>query len=442
MRNWLRDESGAALIVFTIFLVILIPLVGGVIDYSVALLLRERLRKATDAAVLAVALKASAAQHTWQTPKDIALAWARANLPPNTRFKIDRLSISNGRVDLTLAATSPNRFLGVVGISSFPVKVRAVAAARSRVEVALVLDNSRSMEFGGKMLALQNAAFRLIDILVDATPSHPPRAQIAVVPFSSAVNVGTNNRHANWLSFPDTEADATEADAWQGCVFARENGDDTTDASAPPWRPYLPPPPPKCAREEYGCPRPIVPLTANKTDLRFAVIGMQPIRGTTVIPQGLVWGWRALSPYTPFNEGASYSNNLIRKYIVVMTDGENILGSATEYDQVKYCSAYGAPGETNLEDNPRGKLNAITLDVCRNIRRVHESYGSDNDIAIIAITFGDSVAEYARDLMRECATSGPTCPLDSCYFHAPSNEALIGAFTRFANAIKKVALVR
>ncbi len=31
-------------------------------------------------------------------------------------------------------------------------------------------------------------------------------------------------------------------------------------------------------------------------------------RGSTVLPEGLMWGWRVMSPNQPFPEGAAYTD--------------------------------------------------------------------------------------------------------------------------------------
>ena len=63
----------------------------------------------------------------------------------------------------------------------------------------------------------------------------------------------------------------------------------------------------------YGCPRPILPLTDNRTDVESAIDAMvaYPAMGT-YIPTGLAWGWRVLSPGAPFTEGVGPSDEHLR----------------------------------------------------------------------------------------------------------------------------------
>ena len=59
----------------------------------------------------------------------------------------------------------------------------------------------------------------------------------------------------------------------------------------------------------WGCPRPIVPLTGDKTTIETAIDSMLAYYSTgTFIPTGLVWGWHVLSPTEPFTEGVEPSD--------------------------------------------------------------------------------------------------------------------------------------
>jgi len=54
----------------------------------------------------------------------------------------------------------------------------------------------------------------------------------------------------------------------------------------------------------YNCPAdPIQPLTNTQGQVISSIENLQP-KGNTVIPAGLLWGWRVLSPGEPFTEGS------------------------------------------------------------------------------------------------------------------------------------------
>ena len=46
-------------------------------------------------------------------------------------------------------------------------------------------------------------------------------------------------------------------------------------------------------------------------------------KGGTNIMEGVMWGWRVLSPEPPFTEGKAYDDPENDKFLIVMTDGEN-----------------------------------------------------------------------------------------------------------------------
>jgi Flp pilus assembly protein TadG len=72
-----------------------------------------------------------------------------------------------------------------------------------------------------------------------------------------------------------------------------------------------------------GCPTPIVPLTSNENVVQTNIAAMRHWSGGgTNQAEGLAWGWRVLSPTPPFTEGAPYGDD-VRKVIVLMSDGEN-----------------------------------------------------------------------------------------------------------------------
>ena len=77
----------------------------------------------------------------------------------------------------------------------------------------------------------------------------------------------------------------------------------------------------------------MVPLTYDRSKVETGINAMTA-RGPTVIPEGLAWGWRVLSPTEPFTkveagptQAAStispYNDARWQKIMVLMTDGEN-----------------------------------------------------------------------------------------------------------------------
>ena len=76
-----------------------------------------------------------------------------------------------------------------------------VQCGSDTIEIALVLDNSGSMGYNGKIGTLRSAAADLVNTLHTTLgqTSRPEPLKFSLVPFSSMVNVGSNNKNENWM---------------------------------------------------------------------------------------------------------------------------------------------------------------------------------------------------------------------------------------------------
>jgi len=422
---------------------VIIPIIGGAVDYAVALSWRQRLVNVADAAALAVAVERPEKQgeatrrvhdylaahiESWQFRQTITVS-----VPP---------SGDDDSVVVILQARSKNTFLPIIGLPYFPITVRAVASSNQRfAEIALVLDNTGSMgrrvsdtDTTRKIDALRAAARDLTNILIQPTGRSIPPVRVGLVPFANAVNIGEHNESALWFA-----SEKIGNNQWNGCVLARDNPDDVRDTRTPAWLPYLPIHPhnhfAECRKPSgsyCGCPRQhILPLTGSKADVIDAINGMRA-NGHTVIPQGIIWGWRLLSPNQPFNTANSYADARNFKYLIVMTDGENYVGRG------RVASAYGVPDSSRLvvgSNTAETTLNQKTLAICRNARAVANR--GENRITVITITFGPETTrrKILRDLMTDCASPPEHCPLAQCTYHAPTSSELQTAFAEIAHGI-------
>jgi hypothetical protein len=72
-----------------------------------------------------------------------------------------------------------------------------------------------------------------------------------------------------------------------------------------------------------SCATPILPLTNNQAAIHNSINDMSHwFGGGTNNAEGVMWGWRVLSPGAPFSEGAPYDPRN-RKILVLMSDGRN-----------------------------------------------------------------------------------------------------------------------
>ena len=184
----------------------------------------------------------------------------------------------------------------------------------------------------------------------------------------------------------------------------------------------------------HGCPaQPVLPLSSNKQTVLDSIEAMTA-RGSTVIPQGLVWAWRTLSPGEPFVGGADYNDRKTIKIIVLLTDGRNdvtgnIADEPHEGINKSYYSSYGFASQGYL-GNPDGTesakvLNKKTEIICDNIKQ--------KNIRLYTITF-QVTNEDIIEIMRDCAS-------DPGNFYAPNSD-LSSVFAEIARDFNELRLAR
>ncbi len=365
---------------------------------------QARLQAALDAGALAGAATVNASEESIrQVIKEFALANGMDEV-----IDIDKgLKItfrSSGAIHVR-ADGAVNTTLGnVLGISKLNISAETeVMAGRSGAEVALVLDTTGSMNSGGKIQALRDAASDFVKI-IDNTNANSAEGMIRVslVPYARYVNVGTANKGASWMD-PVNESGGN---VWRGCVGSREYPNNTIDGSYSDGIPPI---------MNETCAQPVEPLTADSAKLLNRIGGLTG-NGMTYIPGGLAWGWRTLSAVPPFSEGASATEadqKHIRKYVVLMTDGDNTVRKLP-----------GSPEHTSGGGNVTQAADKLTLELCDQIKA--------EQITIFSIAFKVSSTK-TRNMLRNCATSADN------YYDADDPAQLSAAF----NAIgAKVAAVR
>ncbi|WP_375568014.1 pilus assembly protein TadG-related protein [Ahrensia marina] len=178
-----------------------------------------------------------------------------------------------------------------------------------------------------------------------------------------------------------------------------------------------------------NCGDPIVPLTDNFTMLQDRIDDMTYWRGGgTVTAQGVVWGWRTLSPGHPFTEGEPYDE--VTKVMVVMTDGRNELVSSSNSALGSHYSAYGhlATGRfpSQSVNGARQYIDTRTLAACANAKAA--------GIIVYTVTFG--LDSSSRAMWDTCASE------TSMAYHVNSSSELVGAFNEIADSVGELRLTR
>ena len=347
----LVDREGNVALLFAFALIPIIGSMGVALDHSVASAVSRRHPKVARRNRARLTRIMPADQATLDT---VGNQYFNANLGPH---QIDNLQLTVtpelGKLKLSATGTYKPQLAHVIGVTSVALGTKSEARwSIGKVEIALVLDNSWSMNSLGRMTQLKNAAHNLLDVLQTAAKT-PGDAKVAIIPFDARVNVGTGNVSATWIKWNVSTSSngvcsnsqylernpcqdnghtwtATNGGNWPGCVWDRDKSNDTLDAAPtdsatnyPAWQ---------CA---HGLPNPnlvsqMLPLTTNwgtsgsadASTLHGKVNQMQPA-GYTNITIGLVWGWHALSDTAVMTDGAANNTDNLQKYIILLTDGEN-----------------------------------------------------------------------------------------------------------------------
>jgi Flp pilus assembly protein TadG len=171
-----------------------------------------------------------------------------------------------------------------------------------------------------------------------------------------------------------------------------------------------------------GCaPDRIVGLTHDRAKVETGVTQLRA-HGITVIPEGLAWGWRVLSPGAPFTKVqgygsiadttiAPYDSPRWKKILVLMTDGDNGINGGSYSPNLSNYSAYGMVREPTGSNLNRFGTNSgsaaetaldnytqnATANVCKKIK--------DAGITIYVTSFGSAVSSTTQTMLRNCASS-------------------------------------
>ena len=191
------------------------------------------------------------------------------------------------------------------------------------------------------------------------------------------------------------------------------------------------------------CPAAVLPLTNDRTKVEDKVAALHP-NGNTNSANGAMWGWRVLSSKAPFSEGVSETNQDWQKAVVIMTDGQNTIGTPDTHWQSS-PSVYGYAIEERMgmnvskgdrgnphtynNDDMRDQLDEKLLRICRRMKQ--EGYL----VYTILFDLNDNATEQ---VFKSCATS----PTEPYFFVAPSGEDLERAFGDIAQDLVNLHVSR
>lgn len=169
-----------------------------------------------------------------------------------------------------------------------------------------------------------------------------------------------------------------------------------------------------------------------------ARIGEMIANGWTNIAEGVMWGWRVLSPGEPFTHGRAYSDTKNRKVLIVMTDGENTYPAYSNQNKTFYGTfgyakplpaplGMGSPGRlgTNYGQSAIiAQMNAKTAAACANAKAM--------GIIVYTVAFRLESNPTTLSLLRACATT-----TDKAYL-ASDGQALIQVFQSIGREVSQL----
>jgi len=221
--------------------------------------------------------------------------------------------------------------------------------------------------------------------------------------------------------------------------------------------------------------QPVTFLTNNQSTLTQAISNMTA-GGSTIIPEGLLWGWRMLS--------SSWSNNVasgngwvstdssfpkpettvgLQRVMIVLTDGENQIGAAGSIPNDLYFNGLSGVGSRSLAAPTVVRTDGTTLsNGLTDSSELHGGNPADpssgnnagwpddvntfqsavctaikqSGVIVYAITFGsDASNSVAQQAMQSCASPGN-------YYHAPDNATLNAIFEQIAGNLGVLRLTQ
>ncbi len=467
LRDLAHDRSGSVIVIFALSTMVIFAAVGGAIDFARWHSAENQVANALDSAVLAsvrvLQLKGSANETA-------ALYAAKKYFDAHKPDWIEdsattfRVTNSGSAVEGTTRTALSTPFLSVIGIQSLDIstKAAAVLANNTKTEISMMLDVTGSMGDSGHMRALRESAADLVNIVLWGNAGQSS-TRVALVPFSTSVNVGS---YASDLTFlPEEHQDGRKLVA---CVVDREGTWATSDTA-----------PSKTSNNGFGkygkvvedhdphlkdnqlvlddsyrtskiaaffCTQKkssyqlnpqvrIQPLTSDKSKL-LSSIGLLTNGGYTAGALGTSMTWYTLSPnfgdiweklesgsrpgdYSLTKSKDADTEPELRKIAILMTDGE--------YNTMDGVQDEGDAHVTKVSDRAK--------DICQNMK--------DKGIKIYTVFFKTKEApDVAINTMKDCASSEVNDPADSpSYFYRADNAGqLRNAFRDIAIKISSVRL--
>ncbi|MDB5557423.1 MAG: von Willebrand factor type domain protein, partial [Enterovirga sp.] len=148
LRRFKADQRGATAMLFGFAALPLIGLAGAAVDYSRASSFQSRMQLAVDATALAIVRAPSGTDVRALQVKGEQYLANTLRSDPTAVLTSTTVTREGSVVKVAAAATMETSLMKVVGIRTMPISASSQAtwgASQTKIEVALVLDNTGSM---------------------------------------------------------------------------------------------------------------------------------------------------------------------------------------------------------------------------------------------------------------------------------------------------------
>ena len=195
-----------------------------------------------------------------------------------------------------------------------------------------------------------------------------------------------------------------------------------------------------------GCAlQPLIRLTTDTDQVKTAIGKMNAI-GQTHIPIGLVWGWHTLSPTNvgPYGDGADYGAQDTKKFIILMTDGDNTNFRPQDFgEQVEisyndsYYGGYGFAWQRILKGMDEGDTSLKRTEIMDD--RLIDLCDAIKDKGVVIYTIGVVASKNSQEKLSNCASKlrGQTL-----YYDVSKTADLGPVFQKIASQISQMRIAR
>lgn len=415
---------------FGLAIIPVLALSGGAVDFSQRADTRTKLQSAADSAALAAARAVQAGQSSgdanWgklkKEAEDVAarIFDAAAATVPGSAGRKPNIDVKRDSVVVTSTADVPTSFLGILGSNQLKAEAHSEVGIPDPVdvEIALVLDYSKSMEQNDKYIRMTAAARSFIDKI---GAERGERTKIGIVPFSEYVYATVSGAHIRGTPPAQSAQPATACLVNRNYPYSTTADEPKKSVDASRW-PAADPASAQCAAYSRNV-LILHDLTSDFGTLTDALSHMRPV-GWTNIALAAEMGWHMLSPDKPFeaaeypkpgqagqeeddeDDGVVKANSgkiAVRKIMVLLTDG------------VQTVAAQGPNGAVST-----AAADEVTAAVCENMKAAGiQTFSVAYDIEDMRV----------RDLLRGCASSA------SAYHEAVGVDDISGVFNSIFDQI-------